>query len=101
LWLIVGERSALLVLARRSVLGNTATERVIPGAPDTDSKTADVPVDELGLKAGARIACVFYYGDEWRVILTLREQIDGGGLMPRVSERRGTAPPQHPPLDDE
>jgi hypothetical protein len=36
--------------------GNAATERVIPGAPDTDSKTADVPVDELGLKVGARIA---------------------------------------------
>ena len=81
--------------------GDAAAERVIPGAPDTDSKTADVPIDELRLEVGARIAYVFDYGDDWRVMLTLRERIDGGGPLPRVSERRGTAPPQYPPLDDE
>ncbi len=64
---------------------------MIPGAPDTDSKTADVPVDELRLKVGARIAYVFDYGDDWRVMLTLRERIDGGGPLPRVSERRGNS----------
>ncbi len=51
--------------------GDAAAERVIPGAPDTDSKTADVPIDELRLKVGARIAYVFDYGDDWRVMLTL------------------------------
>ena len=81
--------------------GDAAAERVIPGAPDTDSKTADVPVDELRLKIGATIAYVFDYGDEWRVMLTLRERIEGGGPIPRVSERRGKAPDQYPPLDDE
>jgi Plasmid pRiA4b ORF-3-like protein len=81
--------------------GDAAAERVIPGAPDTDSKTADIRVDELRLKIGQRIAYVFDYGDEWRVMLTLRERIEGGGPMPRVSERRGKAPPQYPPLDDE
>ncbi len=80
--------------------GDAATERVIPGAPDTDSKTADVPVDELRLKIGAEIAYVFDYGDEWRVRLTLRERINGSDAMSRVSDRRGTAPPQYPPLDD-
>jgi hypothetical protein len=80
--------------------GDAAAERVIPGAPDTDSKTADVPIDELRLKVGARIAYVFDYGDDWRVMFTLREQIDSGGPLPRVSERRGTPPPQYPSLDD-
>jgi hypothetical protein len=81
--------------------GDAAAERVIPGAPDTDSKTADVPVDELRLKIGTRIAYVFDYGDEWRVVLTLRERIDGPDAMPRVSDRWGTAPPQYPPVDEE
>jgi hypothetical protein len=81
--------------------GDTAAERVIPGAPDTDSKTADVPVDELRLTVGARIAYVFDYGDEWRVMLTLRERVDGSNAIPRVSDRRGTAPPQYPPVEDE
>ncbi len=81
--------------------GDAATERVIPGAEDTDSKTADVPVDELRLKIGAEIAYVFDYGDEWRVRLTLRERINGLDAIPRVSDGRGTAPPQYPPLEDE
>lgn len=81
--------------------GDADAERVIPGAPDIDSKTADVPVDELHLKIGARIAYVFDYGDDWRVMLTLRERVDGSQAIPRVSERRGTAPPQYPPLEDE
>ena len=77
------------------------SERVIPGAPDTDSQTADVCVDELRLKIRARLAYVFDYGDDWRVMLTLRERIQGGDAIPRVSERRGTAPPQYPALADE
>jgi Plasmid pRiA4b ORF-3-like protein len=81
--------------------GDAAAERVIPGAPDTDSKTADVPVDELRLQTGARIAYVFDYGDDWRVMLTLRECVDGSDAIPRVSDQRGTAPPQYPPLEDD
>jgi hypothetical protein len=81
--------------------GDAATERVIPGAPDTGSKTADVPIDELRLKIGAEIAYVFDYGDEWRVRLTLRDRINGSDAIPRVSDRRGTAPPQYPPLEDD
>ena len=81
--------------------GDASAELVIPGAPDTDSRTADVPVDDLRLNGGARIAYVFDYGDDWRVMLTLRERIDGGDLVPRVIERRGAAPPKYPPLEDE
>jgi hypothetical protein len=76
-------------------------ELVRPGTPDTDSPTADVPLDDLRLEIGARIAYVFDYGDEWRVMLTLRERVDGSSTMPRVSGRRGTAPPQYPPLEDD
>jgi hypothetical protein len=80
--------------------GDATSELVIPGAPDTDSRTADIPVDGLPLKLGARIAYVFDYGDEWRVMLSLRERLEGGDLVPRVAGRQGTAPPQYPPLDD-
>jgi Plasmid pRiA4b ORF-3-like protein len=81
--------------------GDARAEFVRPGTPDTDSRTAEVPIDELRLKDNTRIAYVFDYGDEWRVMLTLRERVDGGNAMPRVSQRRGTAPPQYPPLDEE
>lgn len=65
-------------------------ELVRPGTPDTDSRTADMPLGELRLEIGSRVAYVFDYGDDWRVILTLRERVDGGDAMPRVSDRRGT-----------
>jgi hypothetical protein len=70
--------------------GNDRTEFVRPGTPDTNSRPADVPVAELALTIGARVAYVFDYGDEWRVMLTLRERVDGASAMPRVTERRGT-----------
>jgi hypothetical protein len=60
-----------------------------------------VPLVELGLELGSKIAYVFDYGDEWRVMLTLRARLDGEQPVRRVIERRGAAPPQYPPLDDE
>ena len=81
--------------------GGDSTEFVRPGTPETDNPTADVPIEELGLDVGAQIAYVFDYGDEWRVMLTLREQLQGAESIRRVVERRGTAPPQYPPLEDE
>jgi hypothetical protein len=81
--------------------GGQETEYGRPGAPDSDCRTADVPLEELDLKIGAQIAYVFDYGDEWRAMLTLRERIeDEGAASPRVIERRGTAPAQYPPLDE-
>ena len=81
--------------------GDDGTEFVRPGTPDGDNPTADVPITELGLDIGARIAYVFDYGDEWRVMLTLRERLEGEEPVRRVVERRGTAPSQYPPLEDE
>jgi Plasmid pRiA4b ORF-3-like protein len=81
--------------------GDDRTEFVRPGTPDTNSRWADVPVADLALTIGARVAYVFDYGDEWRVMLTLCGRVEGTSAMPRVTERRGTAPPQYPPLDDE
>ena len=78
-----------------SFWGDEATEFVRPGMLDSDSRTAAVPLGELDLTAGAKIAYVFDYGDEWRVLLTLRERRDGD-VGPRVIERRGTAPAQYP-----
>jgi hypothetical protein len=82
--------------------GDSDTEYSRPHMPDTEGREADVPLAELGLEAGARIAYVFDYGDEWRVELTLRERQDGdGGRYPRILARGGTAPLQYPPLEDE
>jgi hypothetical protein len=81
--------------------GEKSAELVRPGTPDSESATADVPIAELDIDVGARIAYVFDYGDEWRVLLTLRERHEDGEPLRRVIERRGTAPPQYPPLEDE
>lgn len=81
--------------------GDDRTKYVRPGTPGTENATADVPLAELGLSVGASIAYVFDYGDEWRVMVTLRERLESETTMPRVIERRGLAPPQYPPLEDE
>lgn len=45
---------------------------------------------------GARIACLFDFGDEWRVALTLQELAEPDQEpYPRVLCRTGTAPPQY------
>jgi hypothetical protein len=80
--------------------GDDRAEYVRPGTPDSKNATADLPLEELSLDVGAKIAYVFDYGDEWRVTLTVRDRLDGGEPMRRVIERRGAAPPQYPPLED-
>jgi hypothetical protein len=82
--------------------GDDGTEFVRPGTPDSESRTADVPGDELDLDVGARIAYVFDYGDEWRVMLRLREQVDGNNRVHRrIIGRQGTAPAQAPASEDD
>jgi hypothetical protein len=66
-----------------------------PDVPDEAGRTADLPIAELGLRAGQRIAYVFDFGDEWRVRLTVRERVPATGDHPRVLELRGTPPPQY------
>ena len=77
--------------------GSENAEFARPGTPDRPAQTADVPLAELDLAIGAKIAYVFDYGDEWRVRLVLRQQTDAdGGAYPRVINREGTPPPQYP-----
>jgi Plasmid pRiA4b ORF-3-like protein len=66
-----------------------------PVAPDEAERTADVPIAELDLRIGQRIAYVFDFGDEWRVRLTVRERVTAAGDQPRVLALRGTPPPQY------
>jgi hypothetical protein len=81
--------------------GDEDVELTTPGTPDGTPQTADVPLAELDLAVGAKIAYVFDFGDEWRVRLTLREQTEtDGGNYPRVVSRIGTAPPQYAGSDD-
>lgn len=79
--------------------GSENAEYARPGTPDGPARTADVPLAELDLVIGAKIAYVFDYGDEWRVrlVLVLRQQPDAdGGMYPSVLNREGTPPPQYP-----
>ena len=71
-------------------LGFTSTE-----VPDGGA-TADVPIAELGLAPGSKIAYIFDFGNEWRVLLTLSERTEpDGDALPRVLARVGRAPPQY------
>jgi hypothetical protein len=80
--------------------GDANTEFARPDTPDGAPQTADVPLAELDLAVGAKIAYVFDYGDEWQVLLVLREQTKAdGGAYPRVLKREGMAPPQYAELD--
>ncbi|TML96919.1 MAG: plasmid pRiA4b ORF-3 family protein [Actinobacteria bacterium] len=81
--------------------GDENSEYTSPVVPDHGVRTADVPIEELDLAAGAKIAYVFDFGDEWRVRLTLRQsEPPDGGPYPRVLQRVGQPPPQYPALDD-
>jgi hypothetical protein len=76
-------------------------ELTTPGALDGDAATADVPIAELALSVGQRVAYVFDFGDEWRVRLTVRERSTAEPLdHPRVLELHGTPPPQYAAIDD-
>jgi hypothetical protein len=77
--------------------GDGTSEYTSPITPDEAAHTADVPVSELDLSVGAKIAYVFDFGDEWRVRLSLRAiEASGGTRYPRVASRTGQAPPQYP-----
>jgi Plasmid pRiA4b ORF-3-like protein len=82
--------------------GDRSAEITSPHVPDEGIRTADLPIAELALASGAKIAYVFDFGDEWRVELELKgtEEPDGE-RYPRVLERTGRAPPQYPALDDD
>ena len=57
-----------------------------------------VQIGGLDLRKGAKLAYLFDYGDEWRVLLHLVDTWEAG--YPMLMEAEGTAPPQYPPLDE-
>lgn len=62
-------------------------------------QSAVARLDELALAEGQRIAYVFDFGCEQRVVLELREIRAGGGrTLARCIERVGVAPPLPPDL---
>jgi Plasmid pRiA4b ORF-3-like protein len=82
--------------------GDRDTEFTSPIVPDEGPRTADVPIIELDLAVGARMAYIFDFGDDWRVQIVLTEIHESdGGLYPRVLDQTGAAPPQYPPLEED
>ena len=75
-------------------------EYTSPITEDHGAATADVPIGELDLSDGAQLAYVFDFGEEWRVMLTLTGRDQRPGRLPRVLERRSTAPEQYPHLGE-
>jgi len=60
-------------------------------------RTSEQPLDRLGLTKAQRIAYLFDFGDEWRVVLTLRRITpDDGGEYRRLLDSAGESPPQIP-----
>jgi hypothetical protein len=59
-------------------------------------QSAEISIDRLELSENQRIAYVFDFGDEWRVLLTVRQITDDDGQQyPRVLKSVGEAPPQY------
>lgn len=76
-----------------SFWGAPESEVTSPVEHDSDARSAVLPLRELDLRVGQRLAYVFDFGDEWRVMLTLREVVDD--RLPPVIERTGQAPPKY------
>jgi hypothetical protein len=81
------------------------TEYTHPFALESDRvagrKSSEQRLDRLRLTRGKRIAYLFDFGDEWRVLLGLRTvTADDGGRYPRLLESVGEAPPQYPDEQD-
>ena len=65
-------------------------------------KSARLPVRELGLRKGRRIAYLFDFGDEWRLTLRLADTWDAGDeSYPMLVDAQGVPPPQYEPLDED
>lgn len=60
-------------------------------------RSAETRLDRARLVRGAKLAYVFDFGEEWRVLLTLKTiRADDGRLYPLVLAAVGDAPPQYP-----
>lgn len=69
---------------------------------DDGRKSARVAVGELGLRKGKRIAYLFDFGDEWRLMLRLVDSWEAGDeSYPMLVDTQGVSPPQYEPLDED
>jgi len=79
--------------------GGPETEFTAPyELAESDARSAAVArLGDLDLQPGRPIAYLFDFGDQWRVLLELRERVppDPGTRYPKVLERRGEPPPQY------
>ena len=65
-------------------------------------RSARTPIAALGLRKGAKLAYLFYYGDEWRLLLKIVDTWAGGDeSYPMLVGAEGTPPPQYPELDED
>ena len=65
-------------------------------------RSARVPVGELGLRKGKKIAYLFDFGDEWRLLLRVVDSWEAADeSYPMLVEAEGIPPPQYPPFEDE
>ena len=64
---------------------------------ETEARSAAVRLRDLELEPGRPIAYLFDFGDQWRVLLELRERVspEPGARFPKVLDRIGTPPPQY------
>ncbi len=81
--------------------GDSATEYTSPDAIEEGQGSAIVALAELGLEAGRKLAYVFDFGDEWRVLLRVADVGAVEEPLPRIVETRGEPPPQYPPFDED
>ena len=81
--------------------GDPATEYTSPDAIEEGQRSAVVALAELGLEPGRRLAYIFDFGDEWRVLLRMADIAAAEEPLPRIVETRGEPPPQYPPFDED
>ena len=67
-----------------------------------EGRSAELPIGSAGLELGQKVAYIFDFGDEWRVLLTVKaiEPADEGGY-PRIQAGKGDPPPQYSPLGED
>lgn len=68
---------------------------------ESGGQSAEVAIGTLELSVGQKIAYVFDFGDEWRVLLTVADVRPAGAeSYPQILESTGEAPPQYPDIDE-
>ena len=65
-------------------------------------RSARTPIAELSLRKGAKLAYLFDYGDEWRLLLRVVDTWTAGDdSYPMLVDAQGIPPPQYPDLDED